>query len=78
MAGITIIGVDCSAQAKNNGLVWASQDGDVLVVREARGASIEASRASGACALSAVAQMAHPALDHRSSRYRPMCRRLPP
>jgi hypothetical protein len=33
---VTIIGVDCAAQAQNTGLAWAIQHGEKLVVRDAR------------------------------------------
>jgi predicted nuclease with RNAse H fold len=46
LSTITIIGVDCAAQAKNTGLAWAILDGASLMVRAARCASNDASAAS--------------------------------
>jgi predicted RNase H-like nuclease len=43
---ISLIGVDCAAQPQNTGLAWAILDGEVLVIREARCASSQASAAS--------------------------------
>jgi len=42
----TIIGVDCAAQPGNTGLAHALQDGERLIVLEARCATRQASAAS--------------------------------
>ncbi|HXQ24572.1 MAG TPA: hypothetical protein VN812_23020 [Candidatus Acidoferrales bacterium] len=46
MRPTTIIGVDCAAQPGNTGLAHALQDGERLIVLEARCATRQASAAS--------------------------------